>query len=456
MNMHKIIHFFVLILGIFNFSFCQNSNNSGKFTLEINFDRKPKEKYVYFWKIRGFEEEIIDSIPISGFKAILTRDTIPETGEYRISTSLNDDGWYIIIHRESTIQLRITTNNKLIIRNSQENSLYSYLQRFQDKLDSLETRGNYYYQTGRYDQLVQVKENIKRLLHNYTRVLDSMKQLYPQSFAVKVQYASIPPLFDDYKKKNPDHGYRNEYHFLQRRLFDRIDKQDSSLVNTRVIARAVEFYLNNLLDSATEENYKKACDFILSTFSWNNTQFNFVLHLLMNTFEDSPFEGVYLHLYDLYYHHSNCEGGIPDAYERRAFSLRNLKPGMQAPVLEGLDPNGNKVSLSDYLGKKVLIIFWNSQCEHCHHQLPEVLSYVETIPDLVVLSFSLDEDKDAWVKGIRELHLPMPSITDLKGYEGENAIRWAVFGTPLFFVVDFEGKIIAKPKNMDELKKSLK
>lgn len=453
MNVQKILLFPTYVVFLLNLSFCQNSS---KFTLEITFDKKPAGKHVYLWKVQGFEEEVIDSIPISGLKAKLSLDSIPPTGEYRLSTSLKDDGWYFIIHQEPLIQLHVKSNKILTVGTSQENIFYLFLQQYQNKLDSLEERGNYYYQTRRYEQLVQVKENIRKLLFEYTAVLDSMKQLYPQSFAVKVQYASIPPLFELYKKKNPEQTYLSEYHFLQRRLFDRIDKQDSNLVNTRVIARAVEFYLNNLLDSATEDNFKKACDFILSSFSWNNHQFNFVLHLLMNTFEDTPYEGVYLHLFDLYYQHSSCEGGIPDSYERRALSLRELKPGTSAPVLEGFDPDGKRVSLADFYGKKVLVVFWHSQCEHCHHLLPEVLSVIKALPDIVLLSFSLDEEKNLWEKGIKELNLPSPSITDLKGYDGENAVRWAVYGTPLFFVINAEGKIIAKPKSMDELKKSLK
>jgi len=452
--MKKILLFVFLLINIFAFKLYSQEKG---FVLEITFDIPKTYKTIYLWNVRGVEEDVIDSISLLDKKAIWKLDSIPETGEYRISTKLDyENGWYFIIHQEPYIHLHINWRNIIESKSSEENRLYFFLNRYETRLDSLYARGDYYYQTKRYDKLAEVRLNIKKNIWEYHKATDSLMKLYPSSFAVKVQYSSVPPIFDLYKKEHPDQSYKDEYSFLKRHLFDRIDKNDPRLIRTRVISRAIEFYLNNLLDTTTEKEYIKACDFILSSFSWNDEQFNYVLRLLMNTFEDSPYEGVFLHLFDLYSHHSSCDGGIPDEYERRAIYLTSLKIGTDAPALEGYDQKDNKVTLAQLRGKKILLVFWYSKCEHCHQILPYVVETMKSYPNIVFLTFSLDKNKDDWFEGIQALKLPWPSITDFKGYDGENAIRWAVFGTPLFYVINEEGKIIAKPKDLEELKAALK
>ena len=57
--------------------------------------------------------------------------------------------------------------------------------------------------------------------------------------------------------------------------------------------------------------------------------------------------------------------------------LDNLGPALwepyEAPRLEALDPAGKQVTLEEYRGKNVLLIFFlGSECPHCMEQLSEV------------------------------------------------------------------------------------
>jgi hypothetical protein len=101
-------------------------------------------------------------------------------------------------------------------------------------------------------------------------------------------------------------------------------------VRTRVLFDACSFYLQNLVDDQKPETYSKACDFIVSRFSWNNAQYEYILNLLLNTFENERFEEVYLHLFDFYMNSASCEGAIPNEQERKALAIRNLKKGSPA------------------------------------------------------------------------------------------------------------------------------
>lgn len=76
-------------------------------------------------------------------------------------------------------------------------------------------------------------------------------------------------------------------------------------------------------------------------------------------------------------------------------------------------------------------------------------------PNIVVLSFSIDTNEQKWIGGILEEQLPEPSISDLKGFDGQNAINWYLWGTPAFFVINPEGIIIAKPLTLKALEEVL-
>ena len=51
------------------------------------------------------------------------------------------------------------------------------------------------------------------------------------------------------------------------------------------------------LIAVSHKQYKKAVDFILSQFSWNEQQYKYVLNLLLNTFYTPQYESVFLYIY---------------------------------------------------------------------------------------------------------------------------------------------------------------
>ena len=53
-----------------------------------------------------------------------------------------------------------------------------------------------------------------------------------------------------------------------------------------------------------------------------------------------------------------------------------------------LDKDGNEVSLSDYKGKKTLVMFFGTWCGYCRQELPQLQEYVDTHEDLNILLVS--------------------------------------------------------------------
>lgn len=117
------------------------------------------------------------------------------------------------------------------------------------------------------------------------------------------------------------------------------------------------------------------------------------------------------------------------------------REGSTAPdfTLTGLD--GEKVSLSDYRGKAVMVNFWGSWCEPCAREMPAIQRQYEKWKDhgLVVLGLNLDESKVTVQSFVKQTNVTFPVLLDK---ELRMRDRYAVKNYPTTFFIDPNGKIV--------------
>lgn len=122
--------------------------------------------------------------------------------------------------------------------------------------------------------------------------------------------------------------------------------------------------------------------------------------------------------------------------------------GKIAPDFTQKDPNDNPISLSSFRGKYVMIDFWASWCAPCRAENPTVVKAYEKYHDkgFEILGVSLDADgaKEKWMKAIKDDGLTWPQVSDLKYWKSEVVKLYGIQGIPLNFLLDPEGRIIAR------------
>lgn len=133
---------------------------------------------------------------------------------------------------------------------------------------------------------------------------------------------------------------------------------------------------------------------------------------------------------------------------------RSVNIGDQAPDFSAASPEGKTISLKESLGKVTIIDFWASWCGPCRRENPNVVKLYNEFhaKGLNIIGVSLDKDAAKWKEAIEKDQLAWPHISNLMFWDEPIAATYGVKSIPATFILDENGKIIARDLRGEELR----
>ena len=132
--------------------------------------------------------------------------------------------------------------------------------------------------------------------------------------------------------------------------------------------------------------------------------------------------------------------------------------GEEAPDIVLQDTTGAQKPLSSLKGQYVLLDFWASWCGPCRRENPNVVKVYNEFKSkgFTIYSVSLDNNRDKWLAAIDKDQLAWHHVSDLKGWGSDGAALYKVRSIPATYLIDPEGKIIAKNLRGAQLEQTLR
>ncbi len=128
----------------------------------------------------------------------------------------------------------------------------------------------------------------------------------------------------------------------------------------------------------------------------------------------------------------------------RLFSLAAI--GTMGAKLEGQSIDNQPLALEDFLTKVTLLDFWASWCTPCRVENRHYGELLEKYSKngFAIFAVSLDTNRKMWETASKRDGVTWPQISDLQGWKSPMAAAYNISALPKSFLLDEEGRIIAK------------
>ncbi|MEL7533743.1 MAG: TlpA disulfide reductase family protein [Bacteroidota bacterium] len=452
--------FYGLLLSSSLFLSCDQIGGSGgaissNLTIEGDFNRCAIDS-IRLYRLTGLTTDVLGSAAIvnSGERSTFSLETEPLVeGLYLLGQAPNNL-MPILLGRESKVSVSGNCNNLRQfgkVEGSAFNDQYAQLNQlfgnFNGRRNQLVQQLNGALAAGSADQQSAIGQQLSNLYNQQKATIDSLKgadAFFAAAFAPNVVEAFNP-------LNNPE-GYPNSAVHFAEKFLQGLDFTDKVYESFPIIPDNLRVYTQTLFQNLEMDAAKPYIDAKLAAMPQGSRLHQNALAAVVQTLDRLENEAFltyadrYMSTYVLQASEQSYLDGRRPAIERKAQLAKKLAVGAVPPEIELPNPDGKVIRLSDLKGKYVLLDFWASWCRPCRAENPNVVRVYDEYKNkgFEILGISLDRTRDAWIKAIADDGLNWKHVSDLQFWNSVAAKDYSVGSIPATFLLDKEGKIIAK------------
>ena len=453
--------FFVLFLfGCQNVNHSQNGNTDPVVAIETieSSEEQPSNsfsingsvsnpkfngKFLRIFEIEGKDMFLIDSVQINNTVFTITLNNL-ETGMYKMGVFKHDTKPFIIQPNEKELRATLTGTsfrNQMSIEGSKENDVWKTyaIEKNKHNQRMMSVRRS---KIPKSEKLTKMRAEEQKL-----KIFEEKLALENTgTYAAKIiKIAQSPHRFD-----------KNQY-------WNDIDFKDESLIHSTVLNDRIQDYMRNHGKGNAEGNdgFFNAVDFVYSKSNSNERVMNFMLYAMMEGFYTSNLTDVSSYIIDNYIHGVACgTNEVSDLIKQKANGIRSLGIGQTPPGFRVISDKNEMVSLQEVAANNeyTLIFFWSSWCHNCAQQMPILKRTYSAYQNkgFEIIGVSLDKEKDAWLKGIKDKGCNWLNICEFEEWESPVVRSYRVSATPMYFLVNKNQELLVKSKNAIQIENWLK
>ncbi len=452
----------LLFLTYTNSTLCAQTNH----TIKGNITNIPSDVsniiHLYSYYGSDLSEEASSTVNKQGDFKLEIKDTLLQ-GLYKIGLDQTNAA-SIVISGEDGIGIeadygQLKADNITVI-NSRENEAYRALlnewMRLANKMTGLSIEKS---QVSTVDpfltrKMKEIEEKVRLIFQEHNVNLMYIKETYPDTFMadVLVGLSLVPLQMDHPGLKNK---YDNERAFMHDFFLEYIDFDDARIIHTPFLAKKYFTYLDQYTHH-TPQGLKDSVDSLLVKAEANSEVYDFTIQYLIDTFQTKGLPELAEYVMDMY--EEGCGKPLSERTADKIKSLKRLRVGQIAPEIISQNPDGKTIAMSSLTGKKVLMVyFWASWCEACEAENPNIVRLYNKYRDrgFDIYAVALDKDKAEWLKAIKKHKFTWTNVSGLSEWESDAVKIYNVNRTPAIYLLNREGRIMAKDLRGKELEMKL-
>jgi hypothetical protein len=151
----------------------------------------------------------------------------------------------------------------------------------------------------------------------------------------------------------------------------------------------------------------------------------------------------------------DCYTLIQKGFPENAFAarvtpiIRRLNLPGSPPRLTGPTLDGDRISVDDFLGKVVLVVFWSAEVKPFLDQLPQLLELTKkhSRRGLFVLGVNLDQNRTIVEQFVSEHKIPWTQIfeteSEKQGWNNPTVNFYGIMDVPALWLIDQNGNVVS-------------